>query len=269
MQSDKARFHDHSHAREYDRKAAESDIRAQLAPRLVEAVECKGGEWVLDLATGTGRFARPVAQSLKGGKIIGLDEALAMLRVAQEQEGKEPIPGILCAAGAAEGFPFRAGVFDRVFTAFALHHFGHSPLTMREAWRVLKPRGRFVILDPVVATAEDSLDEAIHDLINRILRSAHGDDFHYHSSEDIQDLLTRAGFRVIRADLHTFSVDQDGMEGIPTGRHWLEIAKQLQEESPELRRRFQEKYFCYEMKGEKPHVRGKFGFALVCGEKLP
>jgi ubiquinone/menaquinone biosynthesis C-methylase UbiE len=267
MEQKRSHFHDYSHAQEYDRKAAKSDIRQQLVPGVVEALECKGHEYVLDLATGTGRFARPVAEHLKDGKIVGLDEALAMLRVAQEQKGKEFIPGFLPTAGTAEAFPFSAETFDRAITVFALHHFGHPPLTMREAHRVLKPGGRFVILDPVVAPAQDSLDEAIHDLINQILRRSHGDYFHYHSAEDIQDLLSRAQFRVIRADVHTFSVDQDGIEGIPTGRHWVEIAEQIQEESPETKRRFQERYFRYGKKDGRVHVQGSFAFALVCGEK--
>jgi len=57
------------------------------------------------------------------------------------------------------------------------------------------------------------------------------------------------------------------MEGIPTGRHWLEVAEQMQEESPEIKRRFEEKYFRYEKKGDKVHVRGNFVCALVSGEK--
>ena len=267
MEQKRSHFHDYSHAVEYDRKAAKSDIRAQLVPRLIEALDFRGNEYLLDLATGTGRFARPVAQHLKGGKIVGLDEALAMLRVAKEQKEEEPIRGFLSTAGSAEAFPFRGGSFDRIFTVFALHHFGNPPLMMREARRVLKPGGRFAILDPVVVTAEDSLDEAIHDLINQILRRAHGDYFHYHSAEDIRDLLTRAGFHVIRTDLHSFSVDQNGMDGIPTGRHWLEIAEQMQDESPELKQRFAEKYFRYEKKGDRTHVQGSFEYALVCGEK--
>lgn len=267
MPSDKNRFHDHTHARDYDQKAARSDIRAQLTPALLEALECQGNEWILDLATGTGRFARPVAQHLKGGKVIGLDEALAMLRVAQEQKEKEPIPGFLSTAGTAEAFPFRAEAFDRVFTVFALHHFAHPSLMMEEARRVLKPGGSFAILDPVVAPSEDSLDERIHRRINDILHSGHGEHFYYYSLQEIRDLLARADFQVVRADLHSFAVDQEGMEGIPTGRHWLEIAGEFERESPELKRRFEEKYFRYETVGGKTHVRGSFAFALVCGEK--
>ena len=267
MEQKRSHFHDYSHAVEYDRRAERSEIRAQLMPKLVEALELTGGERVLDLATGTGRVARLVAQHLKGGRIVGLDEALAMLRVAQEQKESEAIPGLLPAAGTAEAFPFRAGTFDRLFTVFALHHFGRPAVTMREALRVLKPGGRFFILDPVVAAKEDSLDEAIHDLINRILSSGHGEHFYYYSLAEIRELLANAGFRIIRADLHAFPVDQEGMEGIPTGRHWLEIAEQMQQEPQALRQRFEERYFRYEKSAEAVHIRGNFAFALICGEK--
>ncbi|MGH7831481.1 MAG: class I SAM-dependent methyltransferase [Candidatus Binatia bacterium] len=267
MDSDDKRFHDYSHALEYDQRAARSDVRAQLAPRVVEALELRSHEWLLDLATGTGRFARPVAKQLKGGRMVGLDEALAMLRVAQEQREKEPIPGFLAVVGAAEEFPFRAEVFDRVFTVFALHHFGHPSKMIREVHRVLNAGGSFVVLDPIVPTAENALDTKIHELINEILRRAHGRNFHYYSAEDIRDLLAQGGLRILRADSHTFSVDQEGMEGIPTGRHWIEIAEQIQGQSAEIRRRFEERYFRYEKKGEEVHIRGSFAYALVSGQK--
>lgn len=267
MSSDKIPFHDYSHALDYDRRAAQSDIRAQLTPRLIEALGLKGDESVLDLAAGTGRFARPVAYKLRGGNVVGLDRALAMLRVAQEQKEKEPIPGFFPVGGAAEAFPFRSGAFDRAFTVFALHHFSRPSTTLREISRVLKTGGKFVALDPVVPAAADSRDEAVHKCINQILRRKHGDEFHYHSLEDIQNLIADGGLRVVSAETHSFFVDQEGVEGVPTGRHWLEVAEQMKAESPELHHRFEEKYFRWQKMGEKVHVRGSFGFGLVCGEK--
>ncbi len=263
----KSRFHDHGQAREYDRRAAQSELRGQLVAKLLAALELSGRECVLDLATGTGRVARPVAQRLSGGRVVGLDEALAMLRVAEEQREKEPIPGFVPAAGRAEAFPFRSGVFDRAFTMFALHHFGNAPLTAREALRVLKPGGRFVVLDPVVATEENELDARIRERINEILSSGHGEHFHYYSLKTIRELLIGAGFRVVHADLHTFAIDQEGMDGVPTGRHWLEVAEQLQADPGDLRRRFEERHFRYEKRGDKVRVRGNFYFALVSGQK--
>ncbi|MGH7770215.1 MAG: class I SAM-dependent methyltransferase [Candidatus Binatia bacterium] len=267
MENPKSRFHDHAQAQEYDRRAAQSEIRGQLVAKLVEALELTGRERVLDLATGTGRVARPVAERLKGGEIVGLDEALAMLRVAEEQKEKEPISGFFPAAGKAEAFPFRSGVFDRAFTVFALHHFGDAPSTVKEALRVLKPGGRFVVLDPVVAAEENPLDVRIRERINEILSSGHGERFYYYSPATMRQLLADAGFRVVRADLHTFGVDQEGMEGIPTGRHWSKVAEQLEKDPAELRRRFAERFFHYEKRGDKVRVRGNFYFALVSGEK--
>jgi len=76
-------FRDRQHALEFDLRATRSDIRARLSSLLIEALELKGRERVLDLATGTGRFAQPVCGQLKEGKVVGVDEALAMLGLAR------------------------------------------------------------------------------------------------------------------------------------------------------------------------------------------
>jgi ubiquinone/menaquinone biosynthesis C-methylase UbiE len=71
MHNDEARapspFHDYDDAREYDRMASQSDFRAQLAVKLRNLLELSGSESVLDIATGTGRFARPIAERLTTG----------------------------------------------------------------------------------------------------------------------------------------------------------------------------------------------------------
>src|SRR5947207_3264687 len=54
----KTRFHDPAHAAEFDRRAF-AGIRSSLAEKLIEMLALKADELILDLATGTGRVARP------------------------------------------------------------------------------------------------------------------------------------------------------------------------------------------------------------------
>jgi len=263
----KSSFHDHEHALEFDQRVGRSDVRAKLGLHLLDALQLMGGEWVLDIATGTGRFAKPVSEGLKGGRVIGLDQALAMLSVAHDMASRESLSGYLQAAGDAGVLPFRSGIFDRGFVAFSLHHFQDPPLAVREARRVLKTGGRLAVLDPVVVKACDSLDQSIHEIVNRVFGRSHGGVFRFHSAEEIQELLKQEKFRVTRADLHRVSFDQDGMEGIPTGRHWLEAAEELERKPPEMKKRFEENYFRFWKSGDQIHVKGHFNFALICGEK--
>ncbi len=263
----KTPFHDYEHALEFDRRTAGSDIRERLGLSMIDSLQLQGHEWVLDIATGTGRFAQPVSERLKAGKVIGLDEALAMLSVARDKALKEPLPGYLQTAGDAGMLPFREGIFDRSFVAFSLHHFGDPSQVVREARRVLKVGGKLVVLDPVVVKARDSLDRSVNELINQIFGRSHGGIFRFHSAEEIQEILEQEKFTLTRADVHSVSFDQDGMEGIPTGRHWLEVADAMEKKSAEMKGRFAENYFRTRKVGEKTHVRGNLQYALICGER--
>ena len=225
----------------------------------------QGDERILDLATGTGRVARPVAKRLKTGRIIGVDEALAMLDVGHQHE--DPIPAYYQSAGKADALPFKSNSFDRAFVSFALHHFGNSAGAVQEVLRVLKNSGRFVVLDPVIEEARDSVDVALEAKINQVFRRTHGDDFRFHTASSIQRLLSKAGYRIPRTNVLSFAFNQEGMDGIPTGRHWLEAAEELEKEAPELAERMKKNYFTWHSHGDHTHVKGSFSYALICGVK--
>ena len=140
-------------------------------------------------------------------------------------------------------------------------------MAVRDALRVLKTRGRLAVLDPVVVEERDSLDRSIHEIVNRVFGRSHGGVFRFHSALEIKELLKKAGFIVTRVDVHEVPFDQDGMEGIPTGRHWLEAAEELERKSPEMKKRFEEDYFRFWKSGDQNHVKGHFNFALICGER--
>ena len=260
----KTRFHDPAHAAEFDRRAM-SDIRSSLTEKLIEMLTLKGGELVLDLATGTGRVARPLSRHIKEGKIVGVDQALAMLDVGHQHQ--EPIPSYLQSAGEADQLPFKTNTFDRAFVSFSLHHFGNPSGVVGEVLRVLKSGGRFVVLDPIIEEAKDSVDIALESKINQVFRRTHGGDFRYHTASSIQRLLTKAGYRVPRSNILSYSFNQEGMDGIPTGRHWLEAALEMEKEAPELAERMKKNYFTWHAHGDHVHVKGSFSYALITAVK--
>jgi SAM-dependent methyltransferase len=259
----KTRFHDPEHAAEFDRRR--SEIRADLAEKLAEMLELGSEESVLEVATGTGRAARPVAKRLHGGRIVGIDQAPAMLDVGRRHE--EPIPAYTQCAGEADALPFKANAFDRAFVSFSLHHFGNPERVVREVLRVLRNGGRFVILDPVLKESTDALGAALDAKVNEVFRRTHGEEFRFHTASGIQRLLLKAGYRAVRAKVVTYTFDQEGMDGIPTGAHWLEVASELEAQAPELAERLKATYFTWHKHGDALHVSGSFPYALVSGEK--
>ena len=260
----KTRFHDPAHAAEFDGRGL-SDIRADLAEKLIESLTVKGGELILDLATGTCRIARPLSKALKGGRIFGVDQALAMLDVGHHHA--DPIPSYDQAAGEADKLPYKTGTFDRAFVSFSLHHFSNSSGVVAEVLRVLKPGGRFVVVDPVIEEAKDAIDSALETKINQVFRRTHGADFKFHTSSSIQRLLSKAGYRVPRVNVLSYAFNQEGMSGIPTGAHWLEAALELEKEAPELAERLKKNYFTWHSHGDHAHVKGSFSYAVITGVK--
>jgi ubiquinone/menaquinone biosynthesis C-methylase UbiE len=262
-------FHDYDHAKEYDRRASKSDFRALLAAKLLNLLELEGGEAVLDIATGTGRFARPVAAQLQSGAIFGVDGAAAMLRVGREEMETPLLGRYFQVVGLAEAIPFTSGVFDRAFAAFAFHHFGGAPVeVVREAHRVLKPAGRFVILDPVLQEPRDRVDHAVHDFVQQVFRRTHGEDFRFYSVAEIRAILrSSAAWKATAADVHRLSFDRPDMDGIPTGPHWVEAAAELEGQPEAVIRRFEENYFRYVKGGEGYRVTGSLSYALVWATK--
>ena len=111
--------------------------------RISEEARLGGSERVLDLACGSGIYARPFAQRLEHGRVVGLDLSRPMLREARRRASREGCGNLDLVRGSALDLPLRSRVFDVVNCCGALHLFPDVPRALAEIHRVLRDGGRF------------------------------------------------------------------------------------------------------------------------------
>jgi demethylmenaquinone methyltransferase/2-methoxy-6-polyprenyl-1,4-benzoquinol methylase len=104
---------------------------------------------ILDLGAGTGDLTFAAAKAGRGSaRIVGLDFSPQMLRLAQEKKTRVPhADKASFVLGSALSVPFKDAVFDGAMTAFVLRNVSDLSLFFAQAFRVLKPGGKFVSLD--------------------------------------------------------------------------------------------------------------------------
>ena len=107
---------------------------------VVEAVDPKPGDRVLDLAAGTGTSSQPFADL--GAHVVACDFSLGMLRV-----GKRARPRLPFVAGDATRLPFADESFDAVTISFGLRNIVDPAAGLREMRRVTRPGGRLVVCE--------------------------------------------------------------------------------------------------------------------------
>ena len=105
-----------------------------------------GVESVLDIACGTGDLGFLFKKS-GVEKVIGIDFSENMLKVAMRKENKKKRENVYFSRADALGLPFQNDLFDAVATGFSLRNVDGIGKMFGEAYRVLKPGGRFASLE--------------------------------------------------------------------------------------------------------------------------
>src|SRR5512136_267241 len=161
------------------------------------------GEVVLDLGSGGGidvlLSARRVGPT---GKAYGLDMTDEMLALAEENKRKSGLPNVEFLRGEIEHIPLPNDSVDVIISNCVINLSGDKDRVLQEAFRVLKPGGRFAVSDVVVrgevpAAVRKSMELWVGCVAGAL------------SESDYRDKLANAGFTGIDVEVTRFYQAED------------------------------------------------------------
>lgn len=115
---------------------------------MVGAARITGRDRVLDLCAGTGDVTLTIARQAGPAEVVGTDFVEEMLAVARRKaRGYKGPANVTFLLADAQDLPFPDESFDEVTVAFGVRNLPDRAANFREVVRVLRPGGRYIILE--------------------------------------------------------------------------------------------------------------------------
>lgn len=185
-------------------------------------IDLHEGETVLDLGSGGGidvlLSARRVGPT---GFAFGVDMTDEMLALAQENKAKAGVSNVAFLKGQIEAIPLPAGSVDVVISNCVINLAADKSLVLKDAFRVLRPGGRFAVADVVSdGPVPDELRRNMELWIGCIAGALDVDTY--------TQLLTEAGFEDVGIEItRRYTVAETGLDPSTLPAGWEEADGRL------------------------------------------
>ena len=148
-------------------------------------LQLEPGSRFLDVGCGVGKAVAAAAGQIGDAKAVGVDISPKMIERAKALSAK---PNIEFHVADSASLPFEEASYDAILCTFSFHHYLQPDHVLREIKRVLKPGGRFVIID---SARDVSLAIWLQDRGRRYLERSH---VRYYTVSEMRALLKDAGW---------------------------------------------------------------------------
>ena len=113
-----------------------------VGEQAIELMALPADAHALDVGCGSGWATRLMAEQASGGRVVGIDIADEMIKLAKETSTS--FPNVEFQVASAEKLPFSDGEFTHAFSMESLYYYADMLAALREIKRVLNHGGRFV-----------------------------------------------------------------------------------------------------------------------------
>lgn len=145
---------------EWDETSALGLPAAALEAALLDALPPGDLGRLLDIGTGTGRLLELLAPRISAG--LGIDASAAMLALARARLARAGIAHCRVRRADMYRLPLADGGFDLVVMQMVLHYAEDPVAALAEAARMLRPGGRFLLIDLAAHGRADLLTRLAH-----------------------------------------------------------------------------------------------------------
>jgi SAM-dependent methyltransferase len=185
-------------------------------------VDLRPGETVLDLGSGGGIDVLLSARKVgPAGFVYGLDMTDEMLALAQANKARAGVTNVAFLRGRIEAIPLPANSVDVVISNCVINLAADKAVVLRDAFRVLKPGGRFAVSDVVV-------DGVLPDSVRRDMEAWTGCLAGALEVETYTALLREAGFEDVSVEItRRYTVAEAGLDTTRLPATWEEADGRL------------------------------------------
>ena len=144
---------------------------------------------ILDIGTGTGYLAFPLAERYTDASVCGIDIAETIVMKNNTIVKEKCISNLTFEVFDGLKYPFPDESFDLIVTRYAFHHFPNAADAIRQMNRILVKGGRVLISDPI---RNEKDENRVIDMFMKVKKDGH---IQFYSSNELDELFTGNGFR--------------------------------------------------------------------------